>query len=503
ASEIKLAGTNLNSEEVIRAALKNARAAIDAEGHGWAALDIGALGRLLKPLGELSFDEAYETFAKMCKTGEESGADLVLIETMGDLYELKAAVLAAKENTSLPVFATVIFGEDGRLLTGADVPGTVALLEGLRVDALGLNCGLGPAEMRPLVKELLKYASVPVIVNPNAGLPVTDHCGTHYPLKPEELADFGTEFAKMGVRVLGGCCGTTPEHIAALNKACRELSPLPLKQKNHTLICSFGKTLELGIRPVIIGERINPTGKKLLKEALLNNDMDYIMREAISQENAGADALDVNTGLPGLCEKDALVEALRAVQSVSGLPLQLDTADPEALEAALRAYNGKPLINSVNGKKESLDAVLPLVKKYGGVLLGLCLDEKGIPDSAEERVEIAKRIINEAKKIGIPEKDVIIDPLTLAVSADKNAAKITLSAVKMLSELGIKTVLGVSNISFGLPARENINAAFYTMALQNGLSAAILNPLNERMMEAHIAFCALNGLDEGFEKYIS
>ena len=473
----------------------------------YAALDLGPTGKLLKPMGTLSFEEAYETYKEVVVYGAEAGADLVYIETMSDTYELKAAVLAAKENCELPVFATVTFDEKGKLLTGADIPSVVALLEGLGVDALGVNCGLGPKQMLPILDEIMQYASVPVIMKPNAGLPKQKDGEVYYDVEPEEFASYMEEIVRHGASLVGGCCGTTPEYIAAVNDRLKDSDifytrEIP-KKKDRTIVSAYGKAVEIGDKPLIIGERINPTGKKRLKQALKENDIDYLIKEAISQQDAGAHILDVNVGLPDIDEPAMMKEVITEIQSVTSLPLQIDTVDEKALEAAMRIYNGKPMINSVNGKKESMDIVFPLVKKYGGVVVGLTLDEDGIPNDADGRVRIAGKIIEEAAKYGIKKQDIVIDVLAMTISSDPEGAKVTLEALKKVREIyGVKTVLGVSNISFGLPNRTIINSNFYTMAMQNGLSAGIINPMSEDMMKAYYSYLALMGYDDNFETYI-
>ena len=498
-------------EDIITCAVVNAKEAAYMGVHDgrrvYVALDIGPTGKLLKPMGTLSFEEAYETYKEVVLYGTEAGADLIYIETMTDTYELKSAVLAAKENSNLPVFATVAFDEKGKLLTGADIPSVVALLEGLGVDAIGMNCGLGPKQMLPLLNEMMKYASVPVIVKPNAGLPKQKNGETYYDVTPEEFADYMVEIVKHGASLVGGCCGTTPDYIKATAEKLKESDifytrQLPEKEEK-TIISAYGKAVEIGDKPVIIGERINPTGKKRFKAALKEKDIDYILKEAVSQQDAGAHILDVNVGLPDIDEPAMMKEVIKEIQSVTSIPLQIDTVDPKALEAALRIYNGKPMVNSVNGKKESMDTVFPLVKKYGGVVVGLTLDEDGIPGDVEGRVRIAGKIIEEAAKYGIKKKDIVIDVLALTISSDPSGAKVTLEAIRKVKELyGVKTVLGVSNISFGLPNRTIINSHFYTMAMQNGLNAGIINPLSEDMMKSYYSYCALMEFDENCEQYI-
>ena len=469
----------------------------------YTALDIGPTGKLLKPMGDLDFETAYEAFREVMVWGEEAGADLIHIETMSDTYELKAAVLAAKENTSLPVFATAIFDERRKLLTGADVPSVIALLEGLRVDALGINCGMGPEQMLPVVEEYIKYSSLPVIVKPNAGLPKQRDGHTYYDVSPEEFAGYMGKIVSMGACVIGGCCGTTPDHIQAMTNFCRRLDIIPPSEKNDTIVSSYGQSVFLGKGSKIIGERINPTGKKKFKQALKDHDLEYILREGIAQQDNGAHILDVNVGLPDIDEISMMKETVQALQSVVNLPLQIDTVDAAAMEAALRIYNGKAMVNSVSGKQESMDKVFPLIRKYGGVVIGLTLDEAGIPGDAEGRVRIAERIISEAAKYGIKKKDIVIDALAMTISSEPDGAKVTLETLRRLrDDLNVNTVLGVSNISFGLPARPVVNAAFYTMAMMNGLSAGIINPSSEDMMKAWYAYHALMGLDANCESYI-
>lgn len=493
-------------EETIAAGISIAKeAAKDAGGHRSVALDVGPTGRLLKPAGDFEFDAAYDAFAEQIRLGAASGADLVVIETMGDTYELKAAVLAAKENSNLPVFATVALGDDGKLLTGASVECVAAILEGLRVDAIGLNCGLGPDRMLPFVKRLVAATSLPIIVKPNAGMPKVIDGHTVFTVGPEEFARDVCALVESGASIVGGCCGTTPGHIAALKDA---LAGRDVQRRTTdattTVVASGSRTVEISLDDsIVIGERINPTGKKKLKAALTEGDVAYVLREAVSQSDAGAHVLDVNVGVPGLDEPAVLDATVQAVQSVTDLPLQIDTSDAKALERALRHYNGKALINSVNGKKESMDAVLPLVAKYGGVVVALTLDESGIPPTAEGRIAIARRILNRGAEYGLHPSDFIIDVLCLAISAEAESANTILKALRIVhDELGCRTCLGVSNISFGLPARPLLNASFYTMALANGLSAGIINPLSTDMMTAYRAFRALTGKDHSCEGWI-
>ena len=487
-------------KEIVDAAVANVKSvAADAI----VALDVGPTGKLLKPMGDLSFEAAYDAFKEVMIYGEQAGVDLIHIETMSDTYEVKAAVLAAKENTNLPVFATLIFDERGKLLTGGDVPSVVALLEGLRVDALGINCGMGPEQMLPILKEIAKYTSLPIVVKPNAGLPKQKDGQTYYDVTPEKFAVSLTEIVKNGACIVGGCCGTTPEHIHAMVNACRDMEIVKPSFKSATLVSSYGKTVEIGDRPVVIGERINPTGKSKFKQALKDHNIDYILKEALTQQDKGAHILDVNVGLPDIDEVSMMEEVVTEIQGITNLPLQIDTVNVNALEKAMRIYNGKPMVNSVNGKQESMDAIFPLIKKYGGVVVGLTLDETGIPETAEGRVAIAGKIIEEAKKYGIDKKDIVIDVLTLTVSSEPESARITLDALRMVREkYGVRTVLGVSNISFGLPNRPIVNAYFYTMAMQMGLSAGIINPSSDAMMQAYYSYCALMGYDKNCQTYI-
>lgn len=492
-------------EEVIRAGIANAKRAGEQIGkETYVALDMGPTGKLLKPMGDLDFDDAYEAFAEAVRYGEKYGADLIHIETMSDTYEVKAAILAAKENSSLPVFVTMIFDERGKLLTGGDVPSVVAMLEGLRVDALGLNCGLGPKQMLPILNDLRRYTSLPIIVKPNAGLPKQKNGETYYDVEPDEFARIMQEVVKGGACVIGGCCGTTPEHIKKLVEECKDLPLREIEKKHDTIVSSYGQAVILDDMSRIIGERINPTGKKKFKEALKNEDMDYILKEAITQQDKGAHILDVNVGLPDIDEVAMMEKVVKELQSVTSLPLQIDTVDGKAMERAMRIYNGKPMINSVNGKQVSMDEVFPLIRKYGGVVVGLTIDEEGIPKDAEGRVRVAGKIINEAAKYGIDKKDIVIDVLTMTISSEKDGAKVTLEALKRVrEEFGVRTVLGVSNISFGLPRRPIVNSYFYAMAMQNGLTAGIINPSSEDMMKAYRSYNALMGFDENCTNYIS
>jgi len=492
-------------EEIIRTAIENARVGAEKSNGSqkkFVALDIGPTGKLLKPYGDFEFEDAVETFAKTVRLGVKYGADLILIETMGDSYEAKAALLAVKENCDLPVLVSCAYGEDGKLMTGASPEAMVALAEGMGADAVGINCSLGPKQMRSTVERLLTVASLPVLVKPNAGLPVTDGENTYYDVTEEEFALEAAEFVKLGARLIGGCCGTTPAYIEKLVKNTKNLTPKPLTDKNRTCVSSYTHAVTFE-KPLLIGERINPTGKKRFRQALAEKDVGYILNEGIVQQEKGAHILDVNVGAPDICEEEELSRYVKELQAVIDLPLQIDTSNPVAMERAMRLYNGKPLVNSVNGKKESMAAVFPLVKKYGGVVVALTLDEKGIPETAEGRVAIAEKILAEAEKYGIAKKDIVVDPLAMTISADKNVAAVTLTALREIRQkLGVHTSLGVSNVSFGLPARDTVNAAFFALALENGLSAAIMNPNSVEMQKTYYAFCALKGLDENCSEYI-
>ena len=494
-------------DKIILAAVENARSAI-AESDGsqpkWVALDIGPTGKMLKPLGNLDFEDAVNIFAETVKLGVKYGVDLIFIETMADSYETKAALLAAKENSDLPVFVSNAYGEDGKLMTGADPKAMIALLEGMGADAIGVNCSLGPRALYPVVEEYLKYSSLPIILKPNAGLPRSEQGKTVYDLSPCDFASQVAPLVERGVRAVGGCCGTTPEYIAALCSLAGEITPLTIEKKNITLVSSYTHAHEIGSHPTLIGERINPTGKPKFREAVKSGNIDYILRESIGQQDRGAHVLDVNLGIPGIDEASVLTDVVCRIQEICDLPLQIDTANPVAMESALRRYNGKAMINSVNGKAESMREVFPLVKKYGGAVICLTLDENGIPDTAEGRFAIAKKIYDEAVSYGIESKDLIFDPLAMAVSADKNAARETLLAVKYIKErLGCHTSLGISNVSFGLPRREIINANFFTLALSNGLSAAIINPYSDEILAAYQSYLALSGEEGGVLSYIS
>lgn len=489
--------------QIVLAGIQHAKAAITKTGQ-YVALDIGPLGKMLKPLGDLDFEDAVRIFAEVVRLGVQGGVDLILIETMNDAYETKAAVLAAKENSHLPVFVTNVYDERGKLMTGADPVSMIALLEGLRVDALGINCSLGPAQMKNLVPVFARYASLPIIVNPNAGLPHSEDGRTIYDVGPEDFAAEMTEIVRLGARIVGGCCGTTPEYMRRMIEQVRAIAPLPLSTKPHTLVSSYTHAVEMGPSPILIGERLNPTGKKRLKEALKREDMGYILNEGLKQADQGAHVLDVNVGLPGIDEAGMMCRVVEELQAVTDLPLQIDSSSPEVLERAMRRYNGKPLVNSVNGKEESLEQVLPLVAKYGGVLIALTLDEAGIPEDADGRIRIAKKIIERAASYGIARKDIVVDPLAMTISSDTTSALTTLACIRRLTqELQVHTSLGVSNISFGLPKREMITSTFFAMALANGLSAAIMNPASAEMMKVYHCAKALQNQDPNCQAYIA
>lgn len=494
-------------EEIIKAAISNAKSAREKSSkraEKFIALDIGPSGKLLKPLGDLDFEDAVETFAKTVRLGVKYGVDLIIIETMNDSYETKAALLAAKENSELPVIVSNAYGEDGKLMTGATPSAMVAMLEGMGANAIGANCSLGPKQLRGVVEELLDNASVPVILKPNAGLPKSVDGKTVFDITPEEFSNEVAELIKKGVRVAGGCCGTTPEYIKLLTGKTYGFSPVPIKAKDMTVVSSYTHAVKFGDAPILIGERINPTGKKRFKQALLESDIDYILSEGVNQQEKGVHILDVNVGLPDIDEAEMLKNAVCELQAIIDLPLQIDTSDVSAMEAALRRYNGKAMINSVNGKTSSMSAIFPLVKKYGGVVVALTLDENGIPEAADGRVAIAEKILKTATEYGIDKKDIIFDTLAMTISADASSAETTITAINRIkTELDCHTSLGVSNVSFGLPNRDAVNGVFFALALENGLSAAIMNPYSADMMKTYYAYRALKGLDENCAEYIS
>lgn len=500
ANSYKLDECPYSVEEIISAGIKNAKLAAK-DSSVLVALDIGPIGKLLEPTGSLTFEEAYEIFKEQIIAGSKAGADLIVFETMTDLYEIKAAVLAARENSNLPIICTMTFEQNIRTFTGCSVSAMTLTLNGLGVKAIGVNCSLGPKELKPVIEELTKWTNLPIVIKPNAGLP--DPATGTYNVTANEFAKLFKELVPYGIKVVGGCCGTTPEFIRALHNQLDNISCISEHKIIPAAVCSPSCTVEID-SPKIIGERINPTGKKLFKQALINNDIDYILGQAIEQTEAGADILDVNVGLPDIDEKDMMIRTVKALQGVVDVPLQIDSTVPEVIEAALRIYNGKPILNSVNGEEGSLNTVLPLVKKYGAAVVGLTLDEDGIPKTAEKRFSIAKKILDRALEIGIPKEDIYIDCLTLTASAEQENVMQTLYALKRVKdELGLKTVLGVSNISFGLPNRGLINSTFLTMTLQNGLDLPIINPNVSAMTGAVRAFRLLTNIDKNSMEYIA
>ncbi len=497
-----------NGEHSVAEIISAGIALVKKSGAKYAALDLGPTGAMLKPIGTMTFSECYELYKEQVIAGVKAGADIALIETMSDMLEAKAALLAVKENSDLPVFVTMTFGEDGRTFLGTPPKAAAVTLSSLGADAVGINCSLGPEQTEPFIDEMLEYSPVPVMAQPNAGLPVIGANGeTRYDVTPEEFASVLARFLDKGVTIAGGCCGTTPEHIRLLRREMDKRTPHERVYIPATYITSAQRIVAVrGKTVAVIGERINPTGKKKVKEALRTGNHEYILNEAISQEEAGADILDVNAGLPEIDEPTVLEGLVTELQSVTPLPLQIDSSDTVALERACRVYCGKPIINSVNGKKESLETVLPIAKKYGAAVVGLALDENGIPESAEERFKIASRIIDTAASYGIPKNDVLIDCLVTTISTNQSLAVETLKAVSMVTErLGVGTVLGVSNVSFGLPAREIINSTFLAEALAHGLSMPILNPMSKASMDVISAHRAISGSDAGalgfIEKY--
>lgn len=493
-------------ETLISAAVDNAKKARElsiSKGEKYVALDIGSMGKLLKPYGDFDFEDAVKVYAKTVQIGAKCGVDLIFIETMNDSYDTKAALLAAKENCELPVFVSNAYGEDGKLMTGATPAAMVAMLEGMHADAIGVNCSLGPKQLKNVVDEYLEYASVPVLVKPNAGIPRSENGVTVFDVSEDEFSNDVAEFVKDGVRIVGGCCGTTPDYIKAVVDKTKNIVTKEILEKNKTLISSYTHAVEFGESPILIGERINPTGKKRFKEALRADDIDYILGEGLTQQEKGAHVLDVNVGLPEIDEVEMLKKVTFELQAIIDLPLQIDTTNVTAMEVALRRYNGKAMINSINGKEEVMRSIFPLVKKYGGLVVCLTLDEDGIPEDASKRVEIAKNIICVAKEYGIEKKDLIFDTLAMTVSADDNAALATLQALNIIkNDLHCHTSLGVSNVSFGLPNREIITSAFFTIAMENGLSAAIMNPNSAEMMKSYYSFRALHGIDNNCTDYI-
>ncbi|MCH5209881.1 MAG: homocysteine S-methyltransferase family protein [Oscillospiraceae bacterium] len=506
ANPLKLSA-DTSIDMIIAAAVGIARKAVNKfqseDKPRFVAFDMGPCGSLLEPLGSLSFDECYDAFKKIAITAEKCGVDLVIIETMSDTLEAKAAALAVKENTSLPVFCTMTFDESFKTLTGGDVAVMSAIMEGLGVDCVGINCGLGPDQISGMMKKLSEISSIPIMAQPNAGLPQIENGKTVYNVTPEKFGRQCEEIARLGASVIGGCCGTTPGHIRALRECCEKYTPV-VEEKNITVVSSYSKTVILGHGPVIVGERINPTGKKKFKEALREGDINYILGEAFAQRDAGAHILDVNVGLPEIDECAMMEKAVKAISSAVNLPLQIDSSDPATIERALRIYNGKPMINSVNGKEESIRAIMPIVKKYGGVLVGLCLDEEGIPPTADDRVKIAEKICSAAQEYGIKRKNLVMDALTLTVSAQQKESAETIKALKRIKDkLNVCTTLGVSNISFGLPRREIINGTFFALALMSGLDACIINPCADTMINTYRAFMALSCYDADCQDYVN
>ena len=493
-----------NVERELTLALDIAKEAVlRSEKEAYIAFDIGPTGRMLKPYGDLEFDDAVEIFAKNMRLADSLGANLILIETMSDLYETKAAVLAAKENSTLPIFVTCAFGQDGKLLTGATPEAVVAMLEALGVDAIGMNCSVGPENMLELLPEFLECTSTPIILNPNAGLPKVVEGESVYDLSPDAFAEVMMSACRMGACIVGGCCGTTPMHVEAVVKACESIPVSLPEKKDITLVSSYTHAVRIGGVSKIVGERINPTGKPRLKEALRSGDISHVLGIALSEEESGADILDINVGLADIDEKEMMCRVIKEVQAVTDLPLQIDSSKLEVVEAALRIYSGKPLINSVNGSAESMSAIFPLVAHYGGAVVALTMDEGGIPETVEGRVAIAEKIVTEAARWGIDKKELIFDPLTLTVASGKDNALVTLETVRQLKAKGYKCILGVSNVSFGLPERDVINSTFYTAALFQGLDLAIINPESEAMMRSYHAYKALSANDDGCSDYVA
>lgn len=491
-----------NFRELIIAALDCAKEAVEGYDNAFIAYDIGPTGRLLEPLGDLAFEDAVDIFAENIKVAKENGADLVLIETMNDSYETKAAVLAAKENCDLPVFVTNAYDESGKLMTGASPEAMIALLEGMGVDALGMNCSMGPDMMLKIIDKFVDNASVPIIINPNAGLPSVVDGKTVFTTDANEFSDYMVQMAEKGACILGGCCGTTPQYIKMTKEKVKDITYRIPEKKNKTVVSSYTHAVNVDVQPILIGERINPTGKPKLKQALKENSISYILGEAVKQADKGVHILDVNVGLPEIDEVQVMYDCVKAIQSVTDIPLQLDSSDPQVLNKAMRIYNGKALINSVNGKEESMKSVFPLVKKYGGVVIALTIDENGIPETAQGRADIAAKIAERAMEYGIEKNDIIVDPLALSVSSDTNSALITLESIRLIRAMGIHTSLGVSNISFGLPQRDKINSSFFAAALESGLNCAIMNPFSQGMMDTFYAYRVLHGLDTACTDYI-
>lgn len=505
ANELKLEKLGYTVEEVVDNAIRVAKKAVeevDSQEQKYVALDIGPIGEMLEPMGTLSFDKAYEIFKRQAIQGEKSGANIVIIETMMDLYEAKAAVLAVKENTNLPVFLTMTFDENGRSFTGCMPESMVATIEGLGVDAIGVNCSLGPKQLFPIVEKIAKITYLPVIVQANAGLPDIIDGNAIYNVKADEFFYGVKKFIEVGASIIGGCCGTDPSFIKKIYDNLDSLHKVDIEKVSRSVVCSPSKIIEIK-SPTVIGERLNPTGKKLIKEAIKNENLDYVINMALEQINDGAEILNVNVGLPDIDEEKMMPKVIKEIQSIIDTPLQVDSSNIKALEQGLRYYNGKTIANSVNGKDEILDTILPIVKKYGACVVGLTLDESGIPNTAEKRYDIAKKIVEKAIYYGINKEDVFIDCLSLTVSAGQDEAMETLKCIKMVKErLGVKTILGVSNISFGLPNRKALNNLYLTLALQYGLDLPIINPNEESIMEAINAFKVIKNIDKGCTNYI-
>lgn len=491
-----------NYEELITNAISCAKNAIKGHDEAFVAFDIGPLGRFLEPIGDLPFEEAVEIFAKNIRVAYKCGVDLIVIETMTDSYETKAAVIAAKENSNLPIFVTNVYDASGKMLTGANPESMVAMLEGLGVNAIGINCSLGPDKMIDIIKKYRENSSLPIIANPNAGLPVIIDNQTTYSMSSDLFSDWAIKLAQSGANILGGCCGTEPEYIRKTIEKTKNIPLIPVENKEISVVSSYTHAIKIDNVPILIGERINPTGKPKFKQALYDKNINYLVKIGLDQADAGVHILDVNVGLPNIDEVTILSETVSSLQEVCDLPLQLDSSNIKALEKSMRIYNGKPLINSVNGDEENMNAVFPLVKKYGGVVIALTLDNDGIPTTVQGRLEIAQRIISKAKDYGIDKKDIIFDPLAMSISSDINAANVTLNTVNSLNQMGLKTSLGISNVSFGLPNRAILNSTFLTLALQKGLSCAIINPLSKEIMDAYYSYLALSGLDQSCEKFI-
>ena len=504
-NELKVTKLGYTVEEIIETSVSIARKAIEESDKSkprFVALDIGPIGEMLEPMGTLSFDRAYEIFKRQAIQGEKSGADLIIIETMMDLYEAKAAVLAAKENTNLPVICTMTFDGNGRSFTGCLPESMVATIQGLGVDALGVNCSLGPKQLLPIVKTITEISDVPVIVQANAGLPVIEDNKTVYKMTAKEFFEGVKKFVDLGVSIIGGCCGTNETFIKEICDNIHLLQKRQPNKKEKTLVCSPAKCVNID-GPIIVGERLNPTGKKQLQQAYISGNNDYVINLALDQVNEGSQILNVNVGVPGLDEENAMIRVIKGIQEVVDVPLQIDSSNIKALEQGLRYYNGRTIVNSVNGKEESLKSILPLVKKYGACVVGLTLDEKGIPSTAQGRFDIAKRIVKEAEKYGIKRKDIFIDCLSLTVSAQQDEAMETIKAIKMVKEkLGCKTILGVSNISFGTPNRKALNNTYLNLALGSGLDLAIINSQDNVMVESIYAYRVINNLDKGCVEYI-